>query len=122
MSYLDGNRRQTLVAKVREVLFSEKRKESLHGRHALEPGRQRSCFIAFLLPQGEDTWFKHVSLRKEMSFSSLIRCFWGRRWGISPLANPHLLGTHGPPAGCPSLTIYCLYIIRNVLVGKMIII
>jgi hypothetical protein len=58
--HLDGNQRQTPAAKVRKVLFAEKRKESPHrvtwrDRKLWTPeSGWKSDFIAFLLPEGRD--------------------------------------------------------------------
>jgi hypothetical protein len=56
----DGNQRWTQAAKVKKVLFAEKRKERAHGGHAEGPGNQWSLrsdwklgFIS-LLPKGGD--------------------------------------------------------------------
>jgi hypothetical protein len=57
-------------------------------------------YIAFYCPRTE---ILAGRMLKERCLCGVNRCFLGRRRGILPLANCHLLGTCGPPTVWPSL-------------------
>jgi hypothetical protein len=101
----EGNQRRTRAAKVREVLFVEKRKKRPHGGSAGSPGgllSQAGHWVVqlFLLPECGDFGINGCLL--ERCLSGMNRCFLGRSGVFFPLANCHLLGKQGTPTVCLS--------------------